>query len=73
MKPTLENAKLLATLLGIVNKQNSKIKDDLFEQLYKAVQKDINDQTGIQYHIQTYEKSFTMKRVTEKFSRTLTR
>ena len=47
MKATVENAKLLATLLAVINKENSKTKDSLYEQLYAALQEDIDNQSGI--------------------------
>lgn len=49
MKPTVENAKLLATLLGIVQSENEKVRNDLYEQIYSALQQDINNQSGIKY------------------------
>lgn len=62
MKPTVENAKLLATLIGITEKQNSKAKFDLYEQIYSALQKDINNQNGVQYlNIEGIEKPIPIK------------
>lgn len=52
MKPTVENAKLLATLLGIVQSENKKVRDDLYEQIYSALQQDItnpSNETKIKY------------------------
>ena len=47
MKATVENAKLLATLLAVIQKENSKAKDSLYEQLYAALQEDIDSQSGV--------------------------
>jgi hypothetical protein len=47
MKATVENAKLLATLLAVIQKENSKSKDSLYEQLYTALQEDIDSQSGV--------------------------
>ena len=47
MKATVENAKLLATLLAVIQKENSKAKDSLYEQLYTALQEDIDSQNGV--------------------------
>ena len=49
MQPTLENAKLLVTLLAVIKKENSNLKDKLLEELYSALQKDIQNQTGVKY------------------------
>ena len=47
MKATVENAKLLAILLAVIQKENSKAKDSLYEQLYAALQEDIDSQSGV--------------------------
>ena len=49
MQPTLENAKLLVTLLAVIKKENSNLKDKLLEELYSTLQKDIQNQTGVKY------------------------
>ena len=37
MQFSVENAKLLATLLAVIQKENSKTKDSLYEQLYACL------------------------------------
>jgi len=49
MQPTIENAKLLVTLLAVIKKENSNLKDKLLEELYSTLQKDIQNQTGVKY------------------------
>jgi len=49
MKPTVENAKLLVTLLAIIKQENSKVKDALYEQLYAVMQEEFDNSTGIKY------------------------
>lgn len=45
----LDEAKLLATLLGVLKKENSKVKEDLLKELYQELQKEIDDQSGVKY------------------------
>ena len=49
MQFSVENAKLLATLLAVIQKENSKAKDSLYEQLYAAMQGEFNNSTGVKY------------------------
>lgn len=49
MKPTVENAKLLATLLAVIKQENSKAKDALYEQLYAVMQEEFDNSSGIKY------------------------
>ena len=49
MTPTVENVKLLASLLAILKKENNKTKDELYEQLYSAMQQDFDKSTGVKY------------------------
>ncbi len=49
MTPTVENAKLLASLLAILKKENDKTKDELYEQLYSVMQQEFDESTGVQY------------------------
>jgi hypothetical protein len=49
MEPTVENAKLLATLLAILQKENSKQKDSLLEQVYAAMNEKFDDSSGIKF------------------------
>jgi len=44
MKATVENAKLLATLLAVIQKENSAAKDKLYEQLYASLQESIEQE-----------------------------
>jgi len=55
MQPTLENAKLLVTLLAVIKKENSNLKDKLLEELYSALQKDIQNQTGKYLQVEDIE------------------
>lgn len=45
----LDEAKLLAALLGVLKKESSKVKDELLKEIYDELQKDIDDQTGVKY------------------------
>ncbi len=45
----LDEAKLLAALLGVLKKENSRVKDELLKEIYGSLQKDIQDQTGVKY------------------------
>lgn len=49
MQFSVENAKLLATLLAVIQKENSKAKDSLYEQLYTAMQEEFDNSTGVKY------------------------
>lgn len=45
----IDEAKLLAALLGVLKKENSRVKDELLKEIYGSLQKDIQDQTGVKY------------------------
>jgi len=45
----VDQAKLLATFLGVLKKENSRLKDVLAEELYKELQEELDKQSGTQY------------------------
>ena len=45
----VDQAKLLATFLGVLKKENSRLKDVLAEELYKELQEEIDSRSGTQY------------------------
>jgi hypothetical protein len=45
----VDQAKLLATFLGALKKESSRLKDVLAEELYKELQEEIDSRSGIQY------------------------
>jgi len=49
MEFSVENAKLLATLLAVIKKENSRAKDFLYEQLYAAMQEEFDSSTGVKF------------------------
>ena len=49
MEATVENAKLIATLLAIIQKENSKVKDSLLEQLYAAMHEEFDNSSGVKF------------------------
>ena len=45
----VDQAKLLATFLGVLKKENSRLKEVLAEELYKELQEELDKQSGTQY------------------------
>jgi hypothetical protein len=45
----LDEAKLLSALLGVLKKENSKVRKDILEELRTELQKGIEDQSGVKY------------------------